>query len=120
MRFTPAPHIKVGKLTALGITGRQRLALLPGVPTVMEAGVPGYETAIWFAMVVPKATPAAITARLKTEVTKILKQDDMTTGFDGLALELSPTSAEEVSAFSAREQNMWARLVKERRGRLEP
>ena len=117
--LTSAPHIKAGKLTALGITGRQRLALLPGVPTVMEAGVPGYETGIWFALVVPKATPAAITARLNTEVTKILKQDDMKSRFDGLALDLRPTSTEEVGAFSAREQNKWARLVKEKGIRLE-
>ncbi len=83
------------------------------------AGLPGYETGIWFAMAVPKATPAAIVARLNAEVTKILKQDDMKTKFDGLALELTPTSSEDVSAFSAREQNKWSKLVKEKRIRLE-
>ena len=117
--LTAAPHIKAGKINALGITGRRRLAVLPGVPTVAEAGLPGYETGIWFAMVVPKATPAAIVARLNAEVTKILKQDNMKTKFDGLALELTPTSSEEVSAFSAREQNKWSKLVKEKGIRLE-
>ena len=65
----------------------------------MEAGVPGYETGIWFAMVVPKATPAAIVARLNTEVSKILKQEDMKAKFDGLGLELmasSPDLAQEM------------------------
>ena len=117
--LTAAPHIKAGKLQALGITGRRHLGILPGVPTVMEAGVPGYEAGIWFAMVVPKATPAAIVTRLNAEVTKILKQDDMKTRFDGLALELTPSSTEEVSAFSAREQTKWARQVKEKGIRLE-
>ena len=117
--LTAAPHIKAGKLQALGITGRRRLDILPGVPTVMEAGVPGYEAGIWFAMVVPKATPAAIVTRLNAEVTKLLKQDDMKTRFDGLALELTPSSTEEVSAFSAREQTKWSRLVKEKGIRLE-
>ena len=117
--LTATPHIKAGKLQALGITGRRHLGILPGVPTVMEAGVPGYETGIWFAMVVPKATPAAIVTRLNAEVTKILKQDDMKTKFDGLALELTPSSTEEVSAFSAREQTKWSRLVKEKGIRLE-
>ena len=117
--LTAAPHIKAGKLQALGITGRRRLDILPGVPTVMEAGVPGYEAGIWFAMVVPKATPAAVVTRLNAEVTKLLKQDDMKTRFDGLALELTPSSTEEVSAFSAREQTKWSRLVKEKGIRLE-
>ena len=117
--LTAAPHIKAGKLQALGITGRRHLGILPGVPTVMEAGVPGYEAGIWFAMVVPKATPAAIVMRLNAEVTKILKQDDMKTRFDGLALELTPSSTEEVNAFSAREQTKWSRLVKEKGIRLE-
>ena len=117
--LTAAPHIKAGKINALGITGRKRLAILPGVPTVAEAGLPGYETGIWFAMVVPKATPAPIVARLNAEVTKTLKQDDMKTRFDGLALELTPTSSEEVSAFSAREQNKWSKLVKAKGIRLE-
>ena len=117
--LTATPHIKAGKLQALGITGRRHLGILPGVPTVMEAGVPGYEAGIWFAMVVPKATPAAIVTRLNAEVTKMLKQDDMKTRFDGLALELTPSSTEEVSAFSAREQTKWSRLVKEKGIRLE-
>ena len=118
--LTSNPHIKSGKLRALGLTGSQRLALLPGVPTIAESGYPGYEAGIWFAMVVPKATPAAIVARLNTEVGKILKQPEMKARFDGLALELIPSTPDEVAQFTLREQARWARLIREKGIRLEP
>ncbi len=118
--LTSHPHIKAGKLRALGLTGTQRLALLPGVPTIAESGYPGYETGIWFAMVVPKATPAAVVARLNTEVTRILKDPAMKARFDGLALALIPSTPEEVALFTLREQARWARLIREKGIRLEP
>jgi tripartite-type tricarboxylate transporter receptor subunit TctC len=118
--LTSNPHIQSGKLRALALTGAHRLALLPLVPTIAASGYPGYEAGIWFAMVVPKATPAAIIARLNAEVTKILSQPDMKARFDGLALELIPGPAEEVATFSQREQARWARLIREKGIRLEP
>ena len=117
--LTSAPHIKGGKLRELGITGPKRLAVLQDVPTVGEAGVPGFETGIWFALVLPKATPAPVVARLNAEVTKILRQPEMKAKFDGLALELMPTPPEEVAAFALREQAKWARLIREKGIRLE-
>ena len=73
--LTAAPHIKAGKINALGITGRRRLAILPGVPTVMpRRACPATRPASGLRWSVPKATPAAIVARLNAEVTKILKQ----------------------------------------------
>ena len=117
--LTSNPHIKSGKLRALGLTGTSRLALLPGVPTIAESGYPGYEAGIWFAMVVPKATPAPVVARLNAEVVKILGQPDMKARFDGLALELIPGPADEVAQYTAREQARWARLIREKGIRLE-
>ncbi len=118
--LTSNPHIQSGKLRALALTGTNRLALLPNVPTIAASGYPGYEAGIWFAMVVPKATPAAIVARLNAEVTKILAQPDMKARFDGLALELIPGPADEVAKFSQREQARWARLIRDKGIRLEP
>ena len=118
--LTSNPHIKSGKLRALALTGTQRLALLPGVPTIAESGYPGYEAGIWFAMVLPKATPAPIVARLNTEVTRILKDPAMKARFDGLALSLIPSTPDEVAQFSLREQARWARLIREKGIRLEP
>ena len=118
--LTSHPHIKSGKLRALALTGTKRLALLPGVPTVAESGYPGYEAGIWFAMVVPKATPADIVARLNAEVNRVLKLPEMKARFDTLALELIPSTPEEVGLYSLREQARWARLIREKGIRLEP
>lgn len=117
--LTSNPHIQSGKLRALGVTGAKRIALLPDVPTVSEAGLPGYEAGIWFAMVAPKATPPGIVQRLNQEVTKILKLPEMRARFDALALELIPSTPEDVAAYAAREQGRWARLIKEKGIRLD-
>ena len=118
--LTSNPHIQSGKLRALALTGTNRLALLPNVPTIAASGYPGYEAGIWFAMVMPKATPAAIVARLNTEVTKILAQPDMKARFDGLALELIPGPSEEVAKYAQREQARWGKLIRDKGIRLEP
>ncbi len=117
--LTSNPHIKSGKLRALGVTGARRIPLLPDVPTVAESGLPGYEAGIWFAMVAPKATPAAIVQRLNQEVTQILKLPEMRARFDALALELIPSSPDDVAAYAAREQGRWAKLIKEKGIRLD-
>jgi len=66
------PHIREGKVRALAVTGEARNATLPEVPTIAEAGLPGYESSLWQAIVVPAATPPGIIARLNGEVTAIL------------------------------------------------
>ena len=114
------PHIQSGKLRALAVTGNKGLALLPNIPTIAASGYPGYEAGVWFALVVPKATPAAIVARLNLEVTKILSEPLMKARFDGLALELIPGPADEVSKYAALEQTRWSRLIREKGIRLEP
>ncbi len=114
------PHIQSGKLRALAVTGNKGLALLPNIPTIAASGYPGYEAGVWFALVVPKATPAAIVARLNSEVTKILSEPVMKARFDRLALELIPGPADEVSKYAALEQTRWSRLIREKGIRLEP
>ena len=64
------PHIKAGKLRALGLTGAKREAALPDVPTIAESGVPGYEASVWFGLAVPAATPKGIIAQLNDAATK--------------------------------------------------
>ena len=107
------PHIKAGKLRAVALTGAKRVPILADVPTVAESGYPGYESGIWFALVVPKATSAAIVQRLNAEVNRILRQPEMKARFDDLALELIPSTPEEVGNFTDREQAKWSKMVKD-------
>src|SRR5438105_3839241 len=70
-------HIKAGKVKALATSGASRSAVMPGVPTVSEAGVPGYEAVIWLGLMAPKATPPAIVSRLNAEITKVTGKSEV-------------------------------------------
>jgi len=74
---TMADQIRAGKVKALATTGRQRSAVLPEVPTLNEAGVPGYEATIWLGLLAPKGTPKAVVERLNTAVSKIASQAEV-------------------------------------------
>ena len=67
-------HVKAGKVRALATSGKVRSSVMPGVPTLSEAGVPGYEAVIWLGLIAPKNTPPAIVERLNAEVTKIVSR----------------------------------------------
>jgi tripartite-type tricarboxylate transporter receptor subunit TctC len=70
-------HVKAGKVHALATTGKARSSVMPSVPTLSEAGVPGYEAVIWLGLIAPKNTPRAIVNRLNAEVTKIVARPDV-------------------------------------------
>jgi len=74
---TMSEQAKAGKVRALGTSGRARSSVMPSVPTVSEAGVPGYEAVIWLGLMAPKGTPAAIVGRLNAEVTKIATRPEV-------------------------------------------
>jgi tripartite-type tricarboxylate transporter receptor subunit TctC len=71
------PHIKAGRLRALAVTGRNRSALLPEVPTLAEAGLPGYEAGSWYGILAPSGTPAAIVTRLNAEINAAIRQPEV-------------------------------------------
>jgi tripartite-type tricarboxylate transporter receptor subunit TctC len=71
------PQVKAGKLRALAITSATRSAMVPDVPTVSEAGVPGYEVGVWFGIVAPAGTPPAILAKLNAELNRMLTMPDV-------------------------------------------
>lgn len=70
-------HAREGKVKALGTSGTARSSVLPGVPTISEAGVPGYEATIWLGVMAPKGTPAAVVAKLNTEIGRIVSRQDV-------------------------------------------
>jgi len=74
---TMSQHARAGQVRALGTTGRRRSSVLPDVPTIAEAGVPGYETVIWLGIMAPKGTPPAIVGRLNAEIAKIQSRADV-------------------------------------------
>jgi tripartite-type tricarboxylate transporter receptor subunit TctC len=69
--------VQGGQLRALGTTGKARSALMPDVPTISEAGVPGYEATIWLGIMAPKATPKAVIAKLNAEINKVLAKPEV-------------------------------------------
>lgn len=113
------PHIRTGKLRALGITGASRSSMAPDLPTVAEAGMPGFEATGWNGFVAPAKTPEAIVARLNNEIVRLLALPDVR---DRIAREGSEPVASSSRAFAAliaQELIKWAKVVKDANIRLE-
>ena len=107
------PQIKAGRLKALGVGSTKRLAFLPDVPTIAEAGVPGYEANNWWGIVVPTGTPAAIIERLHKELTVVLASAETKKRFESEGSEAGKMAPEEFGRFITAETAKWARVVKE-------
>ena len=105
-------QIKAGKVRALAVTGSTRLAQLPDVPTLAEAGVKGYESTGWFGVVAPAATPAPIVTRLQNEMRAVLNDPEVIAGARNAGVELSPTTSAEFGRFIASETVKWADVIK--------
>jgi len=107
------PLLQAGKLKLLAVTTGKRIALAPNTPTMIEAGVPGFEMSSWQAIYAPKGTPKPIVQKLSTEIAKALRQPDVQAKLHGqLGMEIVGGSPEELAALMAREIPRWAALVK--------
>jgi tripartite-type tricarboxylate transporter receptor subunit TctC len=107
-----APHAREGKVKALGTSGTTRSTVLPGVPTIAEAGVPGYETTIWLGVMAPKGTPAPIVAKLNAEIGKIVARQDVRDDWAKQgAVPMTKTPAE-FARFLEQDIVKWERVVK--------
>ena len=107
-----SPFIQSGKVRALAVTSAKRVATLPDVPTMAEAGVPGYEVVSWQAMFAPAGTPPAIVQRLQTEVAAILKQPEVQERLAKLGVDPSGMAPQQLAEFQAAEIAKWAKVVK--------
>ena len=113
-------QIRAGKLIALGLTTSKRWEGLPDVPTISEAGVPGYEVVNWYGLLVPAATPPAIVARLNQEVLRIMKRPEVTERMNRQSIDVNVASGpEEFTAYMRSEFAKWAKLIKETGAREE-
>jgi len=106
------PHIKSGAVRAIATTGAARSAVLPNLPTVAEAGVPGFEVSTWYGLLAPAKTPQAIIDRLNLEITKILKFPDIKARFIAQGAEPTPGTPQQLKAFIKEKTAKWAAIVK--------
>lgn len=106
------PHARAGKLRALAVTSRSRSAVMPGAPTMSEAGVPGYAAGTWFGMLAPAATSPEIVARLNGEIGKILGSASLRERLSTQGIEPHASTPGEFGAHLKSEIEKWRRVVK--------
>ena len=106
-----SPQTKSGRLRGLGITGSQRSALLPDLPTIAEAGLPGYEMINWLGLFAPAGTPRAVVEKLSGEAIRIVRLPEVSEKLNAQGAEPSPLNTDEFTPFVKREVDKWARVV---------
>jgi tripartite-type tricarboxylate transporter receptor subunit TctC len=112
-------HIKAGRIRALGVTTAQRSAALPDVPSIAEAGVPGFEVDGWYGLLAPKATPAAVIRRLNTELAALLSSADMKERLLAAGIDARASSPAEFQDRIANDITRWSEVVKKARIAVE-
>ncbi|WP_374672149.1 Bug family tripartite tricarboxylate transporter substrate binding protein [Acidovorax temperans] len=106
-------HVRSGKLVPLAVTTAKRSPELPSVPTIAEAGVPGYEATSWFGMFAPAGTPVPVLAKLNAAIVKVLAQPDVKKKINEQGAEVYSETPEQFAAFIQAESVKWGRVVKE-------
>ena len=106
------PFVRTGRARALGVTGAQRSAVFPDVPTIAEAGVPGYEHILWGMLLVPAATPKEVIAKLNAEAVKALNAPDTRERYAGMGVDPAPSTPERAAAYLKSETDKYAKVVK--------
>jgi tripartite-type tricarboxylate transporter receptor subunit TctC len=106
------PQIKGGRLRAIAVTSLKRAPVLPDIPTINESGLPGFEASSWFGVLAPAGTPAAIVARINTEVNKWLQSADAREKLLGQGAEAAGGSPEGFATHIRAESEKWAKVVK--------
>lgn len=109
---TILPHVRSGRVRALGVGNKERLAALPEFPTIAESGVPGYEGYAWGGMIGPANMPKEIVARLNREIVAILSQKDVIDSMLSQGTVPTPSSPEEFTAYMKSELKKWGDVVK--------
>jgi tripartite-type tricarboxylate transporter receptor subunit TctC len=106
-------HVKSGRLRALGVTTPRRWSELPEIPTLAEAGVPGFEATLWLNFSGPAGLPPDIVQRLNSEIAKALGDAELQTNFRAAGVEATSMGPQELSAFMRAEYEKWGRVVRE-------
>ncbi len=106
-------HVRAGKMKAYAVSSAKRSALAPEVPTVAEAGLPGYEVSVWFGVLAPAGTPQPVVQRLNAEIVKIVNAPDVRERFGKQGVEVQTSTPEQYQAFVRSEVGRWAKVIKE-------
>jgi tripartite-type tricarboxylate transporter receptor subunit TctC len=107
------PHVKAGKLRALAVSSTERLSLLPDLPTVAEAGVPGYQASSWYGILAPAGTPAEIVRRLNAALVKVIAQPDVRAALAKEGADPVGNSPEAFGAFIQAEKQRLGNLIRQ-------
>jgi len=114
------PHIKSGKLKALGVTGTKRVAVLPDVPTIAESGLPGFVTLQWYGVAAPAGTPQPVIRKLYAELVKALQHPATVERLTAVGMEVAPSaSPAEYAAFIREDMAKWPAVVKSAGARVD-
>ena len=108
-----APHLKAGKLKALAVTGKERSSVLPELPTMIEAGVPGYQAGTWYGILAPVGTPSAIVTRLNGELLKVIATPEIKTQFAVQGIEPAGGRPDQFGVLIRDDAARWGKLIKE-------
>jgi tripartite-type tricarboxylate transporter receptor subunit TctC len=106
------PHIRTGRLKPVAVTGGNRVAALPQVPTFAEAGLPGFDIITWFGMTAPRGTPKEIVARLAAEIARVQATQDMKEKLASQGLEVLPLNTEQFGAYIRSETRKFGKVIK--------
>jgi tripartite-type tricarboxylate transporter receptor subunit TctC len=109
---TMSQNAKAGQVRALGTTGKQRSPLMPDVPTVAEAGVPGYEATIWLGIMAPAGTPKPIVDMLNAEINKVLARPDVKDAWTKQGAVVMPMNPAEFDKYLRADIEKWANVIK--------
>jgi tripartite-type tricarboxylate transporter receptor subunit TctC len=112
-------QVPAGRLKALAVTTAKRIPQLPDVPTLQEAGVPGYEASVWLALLAPAGTPPDIVNKLNLEVGKLMNSPDTQKALFDAGVEVAPSSPEAMSSYMVQELARWGKVVKDTGIKLE-
>jgi tripartite-type tricarboxylate transporter receptor subunit TctC len=110
---TAQPHIRAGRLRALGVGTKNRTPLFPDLPTLAESGVPGYEANNWNGIVAPRGTPRSVIAKLHVEVSAVLKESAIQARLAAVGLEPIGDTPDEFAAYLRAEADKWARVIRQ-------
>lgn len=107
-----APHVKSGRLRALAVIAKERLPALPDVPTVAEAGLPGFEVTTWYGILAPAGTPRPVVARLNGELVKVMHSPEMKERLAGIGTDPVTSTPEEFAAYIQAEIAKWGDVIR--------